>query len=81
MILNWILDRMGWNGWTDLAQESGQWGPLVNTVMNLRVPESVGKFLSGSATYGFSRRAQLHGVCTLLKICIFYWKYFDIINV
>jgi hypothetical protein len=33
---------------------------LVNTVMNFRVPENAGKFLSGCTTGGFSRRAQLH---------------------
>jgi hypothetical protein len=35
---------------------------LVNTAMDLLVPESVWKFLSGLATEGFSRRSQLHGV-------------------
>jgi hypothetical protein len=34
----------------------------VNTVMNLRVPQNGGKFLSGCATGGSSRRAELHGV-------------------
>jgi hypothetical protein len=34
----------------------------VNTVMNLRVPENVEKFLSGCATGCFSRRAMLHEV-------------------
>jgi hypothetical protein len=30
--------------------------------MNLRVPKVLGKFFSSSATGGFSRRPQLHGV-------------------
>jgi hypothetical protein len=34
----------------------------VNTVMNLRIPYNVRKFLSGSATGSFSRSAQIHGV-------------------
>jgi hypothetical protein len=34
----------------------------VNTVMNLWVPEIVGKFLSSYTIGGFSRRAQLHEV-------------------
>jgi predicted HAD superfamily phosphohydrolase len=37
-----------------------QWRALVNTVMKLRVPEEVGKFLSSCETVGFSRRAQFH---------------------
>jgi hypothetical protein len=34
------LTEIGWYGvdWTDLPEDSEQWRPLVNTVMNLRVP-------------------------------------------
>jgi hypothetical protein len=32
--------------WIDLAQDMDRWRILVNTVMNLRVPEDVEKFLS-----------------------------------
>jgi hypothetical protein len=58
------LGEIGWGGmdWIDLAQDRDQRRALVNTVMNLRVPYSVGKFLSSCATGSFSRRAQLHGV-------------------
>jgi hypothetical protein len=42
------LKERGRNGmnWIDLAQESDQWRALMNTVMYLRVPKIVGKFLS-----------------------------------
>jgi hypothetical protein len=46
--------------WFDLAQDREQWRTLVNTIMNLRVPQNAGKFLSSCTTVGFLRRAQLH---------------------
>jgi hypothetical protein len=42
------LGEIGWGGldWIYLAQVRDKWRALVNTVMNLRVPSNVGKFLN-----------------------------------
>jgi hypothetical protein len=42
------LKEIGWGGmdWIDLTQDKSQWRALVNMVMNLWVPQNVGKFLS-----------------------------------
>jgi hypothetical protein len=43
------LREIEWDGmdWIDLAQDRDQWRALVNTVMNLRVPQNAGNFLNG----------------------------------
>jgi hypothetical protein len=58
------LRQIGWGGTdgVDLAQDRGQWRALLNMVMNFRVTQNVGKFLSSCTIGSFSRRAQLHGV-------------------
>jgi hypothetical protein len=48
--------------WIDLDQDTDQWMVLVNTVINLLVPENISKLLSSCATGGFSRRDQLREV-------------------
>jgi hypothetical protein len=67
-----LLGYNGWcgMGWTDLAWDRYQWRALVNTIMNIRVPYSVGKFLSSFTTGGFSSRAQLRGVSCLVSYLV-----------
>jgi hypothetical protein len=36
----------GSSNWIDLAQDRDKWQAVVNTVMNLRVPQNGGNFLS-----------------------------------
>jgi hypothetical protein len=42
------LREAGWEsmGWVHMAQDRDQWQALVNTVMNLQVPQRVGNFLT-----------------------------------
>jgi hypothetical protein len=56
------LREIGWDGmdFIDLAEDRDQWRAHVNTVINLRVPYNVVKFLSSYTIGGFSRRAQHH---------------------
>jgi hypothetical protein len=56
------LREIGWDGtdWIDLAQDRDQRRALMNTVINLRVPENAVKFLGSCTVGGFSRRVQLH---------------------
>jgi hypothetical protein len=55
VLLKWVLKEIGWGGmdWIDLVQDRGQWRAFVNTVMNLWVPENVGKILSSCTTSFF----------------------------
>jgi hypothetical protein len=48
--------------WIGLAQGRNRWRALVNSVLNLRVPQNTGKLLSGLTTGGLSSSAQLHRV-------------------
>jgi hypothetical protein len=67
------LREIGWGGmdWIDVAQDRDQWRAFVKTVMNLRVPNNDGKFLSIYATGSFSRRDLVHGVSLFTNLSIF----------
>jgi hypothetical protein len=54
--------------WIDLAEDLTQWKSLMNTVINLWVPQKVGDFLSGCVTTSFSRKIQPHIVVSLLFV-------------
>jgi hypothetical protein len=53
--------------WAGLAQDTGQWRNLVNTVRNLRVVQNAVRVLPNWARGGSSRRAQLHEINGMSK--------------
>jgi hypothetical protein len=56
-------ERRGRGGmdWIELAQDRDRWWPLVNVVINLRVPQNAGNFLTSCGPVSFSR-TLLHGI-------------------
>jgi hypothetical protein len=55
------MGRYGAMDYIDLASYKEQSRALINTVMNVQIPQNFEKFLSSCTTGGF-RRAQLYGV-------------------
>jgi hypothetical protein len=47
IILKWIFNKLdGGTDWIEVTQDRDRWWALVNVVMNLRVPQNAGNFLT-----------------------------------
>jgi hypothetical protein len=62
------LREVGWKDvdWMHLSQDRDSLRVLVVTVMNLRVPEKAGNFMTTSVTLSFSRRSLAHDISKVL---------------
>jgi hypothetical protein len=58
--------------WIHSAQDRKHLKTLVNTLMNLWIPQIVGRFLSSLATGGFSRSTRFPKVCLFVRY-LFIW--------
>jgi hypothetical protein len=58
------LQEVRWGGidWIALARDMDRWWELLNAVMNFRVPQNAGDFLTSLEPRSFSRRALFHAV-------------------
>jgi hypothetical protein len=61
MYVEMSLGEIGWCSmdWIVLAQYRDQWMALVKTVMNIRVSQLIGKFLSNCTTADFFCMVQI----------------------
>ena len=46
----------------ELAEDRDKWPELVNALMNLRLPQTAGNYLTGCKPVSFSRRTLFHGL-------------------
>jgi hypothetical protein len=69
------LREIGWGGmvWINLAQDRVQWRALVNTVMNLRVPSNVGRFLGNLSDWRLLKKDSVSS----MQLVTCYFCYFN----
>jgi hypothetical protein len=58
------LKGTGWDvvDWIRLDQKRDEWWALVNTVMNLQIPQHKGNFWTNGETVSFSKRTLFHAI-------------------
>jgi hypothetical protein len=61
-ILKWISNRSAVRVWSDVAQDTGKWQALVNTALNLQLPQNVRNFFTRWKIIIISKKTLLHGI-------------------
>ena len=59
----------------DVTQDRNRWRVLVSAVMNMRVPQNAGNFLTSWKPISFSKMTLLHGVIVLVIYGIKSWHF------
>ena len=69
IMLRWIFKKLdGGMDWIDLAKDWDTWRAIVKAVMNLRVPQNVGNFLTSCEPVSFSRRTLLRAINEVIPV-------------
>jgi hypothetical protein len=68
------LSDTGWEGmdWTDLAQDTNKWCPVLNNVLSLHVPLYMEKIFTHQRSTGFSRQPLLCAIGWLVGYLLIY---------
>jgi hypothetical protein len=48
--------------WLDLAQDKDRWRTVVNAVMNIRISQNEGNFMTIEGPVSFSGKTLFHGI-------------------